>query len=326
MHFSTEELPEADRIAFVRDVVGRQMLRLELEPFSEGPFRVDARMQAFHDFELLHATCPAVRVRRTTQLASDGNDNLIFQWTDSPGHYAHLGREFSLCPGDAVLLSSADPFSITVPSSYRLVTASIPRKRLAGFLSNSDACLGRAIPAEIPELGLLLGYLDLLPNSIPMTGSGSQRLAIDHVYDVLSLVLGATGNAARTARRRGLRAARLMAVKNSIRESPAGSRLSLRDIAARHGVTERYIQMLFEDEGTTYSEFVCEERLQSARRMLVSPQPSDRKIADIAYACGFGDISYFNRKFRTRFGASPREFRQGSTTLSKYRPEVRDPS
>jgi AraC-like DNA-binding protein len=44
--------------------------------------------------------------------------------------------------------------------------------------------------------------------------------------------------------------------------------------------------------------------------MLASPRFCGRKIADIAFSCGFGDISYFNRKFRQRFGASPREVRE----------------
>jgi AraC-like DNA-binding protein len=64
--------------------------------------------------------------------------------------------------------------------------------------------------------------------------------------------------------------------------------------------------MLFQDEGKTFSEFVCEARLQRARRMLASPRFCGRKIADIAFSCGFGDISYFNRKFRERYSASPR--------------------
>ena len=33
--------------------------------------------------------------------------------------------------------------------------------------------------------------------------------------------------------------------------------------------------------------------------------------ADIAYACGFNDLSYFNHRFRARFGAAPNDFRGG---------------
>ena len=45
-----------------------------------------------------------------------------------------------------------------------------------------------------------------------------------------------------------------------------------------------------------------ELKLCKARDMLAGASPL--KIIEIAYACGFGDISYFNRCFRRRFGAS----------------------
>jgi AraC-like DNA-binding protein len=33
------------------------------------------------------------------------------------------------------------------------------------------------------------------------------------------------------------------------------------------------------------------------------------RVSDIAYACGFNEVSYFNRCFRRRFGASPTQMR-----------------
>jgi AraC-like DNA-binding protein len=57
--------------------------------------------------------------------------------------------------------------------------------------------------------------------------------------------------------------------------------------------------MLFHDEETTFSEFVAGQRLARAWRVLAS----------IAFDCGFGNLSYFNRTFRKRFGCTPSEVR-----------------
>src|ERR1041384_4620275 len=38
--FSTEDLPEADRMAIFREMVGRQMLRQEMEPLSDHRFHI----------------------------------------------------------------------------------------------------------------------------------------------------------------------------------------------------------------------------------------------------------------------------------------------
>ena len=67
--------------------------------------------------------------------------------------------------------------------------------------------------------------------------------------------------------------------------------------------------MLFETEGTTFSQFVLARRLSLARRMLADPWLDHQAIAAIAYEAGFGDLSYFNRAFRRHFGMTPGEVR-----------------
>jgi AraC-like DNA-binding protein len=86
--------------------------------------------------------------------------------------------------------------------------------------------------------------------------------------------------------------------------------LSLQDIASRHKVSERYIQRLFERSGTTFTDFVVEQRLLLAHPLLCDPRNAARKVSDIAHTTGFGDVSYFHRAFRRRFGATPAEVRQ----------------
>jgi AraC-like DNA-binding protein len=50
--------------------------------------------------------------------------------------------------------------------------------------------------------------------------------------------------------------------------------------------------------------------------MLADRQHDKRKVSEIAYACGFNEVSYFNRCFRRRFGATPTEFRSGNGVLA----------
>ena len=69
------------------------------------------------------------------------------------------------------------------------------------------------------------------------------------------------------------------------------------------------MQRLFERVGTTFTEFVLEQRLLLARRLLSSLESRQNKIGTIAYAVGFGDLSYFNRTYRRRFGMTPSEWR-----------------
>ena len=43
--------------------------------------------------------------------------------------------------------------------------------------------------------------------------------------------------------------------------------------------------------------------------MLIDRRFAGLSISTIAFEVGFGDLSYFNRKFRKRFGTSPRDWR-----------------
>jgi AraC-like DNA-binding protein len=70
--------------------------------------------------------------------------------------------------------------------------------------------------------------------------------------------------------------------------------------------------MLFEAEGKTFSEFVLSQRLAHAHHMLSDPRMTGRTVAAVAFASGFGDLSYFNRKFWERFGATPSDVRSAA--------------
>jgi AraC-like DNA-binding protein len=59
--------------------------------------------------------------------------------------------------------------------------------------------------------------------------------------------------------------------------------------------------------GMTFIDCLTEVRLGHASRMLIS---TTKTIAEIAYSCGFNNISNFNRIFRKKKGCTPRELRE----------------
>jgi AraC-like DNA-binding protein len=76
------------------------------------------------------------------------------------------------------------------------------------------------------------------------------------------------------------------------------------------GVTPRYVHLLLEETGKSFTHHVLERRLERAAALLRDLRWHNRKIADVAAAAGFNDLSYFNRAFRRRFGATPSDVRQ----------------
>ena len=85
--------------------------------------------------------------------------------------------------------------------------------------------------------------------------------------------------------------------------------MSLAQIARLHHVTPRQVQRLFAREGTCFSDYVRDARLERARAALADPTQCHRRVLAIALDCGFDDFSAFSRAFRRRFGMTPSEVR-----------------
>jgi transcriptional regulator GlxA family with amidase domain len=174
-----------------------------------------------------------------------------------------------------------------------------------------DKAMG-PIPRDSDALRLLASYLAILRDERAMTPE-LRRLAATHVHDLIAMAIGATGDGAEVAQECGVRAARLAAIKTDVRERAGDHDLTLAAVAARHRISPRTVQLLFESEGLTFSQFVLEQRLTRAHHMLVDSRHAASTINAIAWAAGFGDLSHFNRHFRRRFGATPSDVRAASS-------------
>jgi transcriptional regulator GlxA family with amidase domain len=84
--------------------------------------------------------------------------------------------------------------------------------------------------------------------------------------------------------------------------------LSVGALARRMGVTPRHLARVFHaDVGITPGEFVERVRTEHARRLL---ERTDLTSDRVAAESGFGSVETLHRVFRTRLGATPREYRQ----------------
>jgi AraC-like DNA-binding protein len=108
---------------------------------------------------------------------------------------------------------------------------------------------------------------------------------------------------------RGTRCAAILRVIESRSSDP---NLNAITVAEMLGVTPRYVHLLLEETGKSFTHHVLERRLERAAALLRDPRWRYRKIADIAAEAGFADLSYFNRTFRRRFGATPSAMREGN--------------
>ena len=95
-----------------------------------------------------------------------------------------------------------------------------------------------------------------------------------------------------------------MRVRGIIQDGFADLDLDPCEVAARAGISLRYLQKLFTQRGSTCSEFIYSFRLDYAAHLLQrqSALNASQALREIAYASGFRDHHHL---FRQRFGHAP---------------------
>lgn len=311
LHISTDFVPARDRLPYLREEIGRALAGVDLQPYQGSQLEWAASVHQFRDLRVGSTRTTPMVTRRTRSLLADGDDDLLFTITLSGVCLAsQAGRECRLDAGAAALMSCADVGGLDRPRPTRFLHLQVPRRRLRATTVNPEDALARPVPAHTEALRLLVDYVKPMLRKHYVTSPQLRALFAIHVHDLVALAVGATRDMSDVAHVRGLQAARLSAIKGDIISGLGSSeRLDVAGIAKARGVTPRYVQMLFESEGTTFTEYVLEQRLTRARRMLAEPGFDHWTISAVAFEVGFGNLSYFNRAFRRMFGATPSDIR-----------------
>jgi AraC-like DNA-binding protein len=314
LRFSTSDLPERDRLSYWRELFGRQIAHVEVEPLSGLAFQADARVLALAGLRVMWANLSSdMYMRRTRQLLSDGDDSIGLVIKQSGLlNMTQRDRDVSLGIGDALSVLHADTAGMST-SQVDWLALIVPRAALVPFVADIESRAMRLIPRDSEPLRLLTKYVDILRGDPALLTPELRLSVVTHIHDLVAMTLGATRDGAAIASKRGVRAARLRAIMADILANLTNPELTVTAVALRQRVTPRYVHMLFEGEGTTFSEFVLNVRLVHAHRMLTNPRFAGWTITHVAFASGLGDLSYFDRTFRRRFGATPSDVRHGAS-------------
>jgi AraC-like DNA-binding protein len=301
---------EPERPALLRDCFARIGLRCEVDPMHDTPIEVDLSLSTLPGLQMTAGRLHGARSRRTRSLIDDDADDAALIVNLRGRHLIEQrGREVALGDGEAVLVSWADPSRLTHLPPGEALALRFPKARLAPLLGRPDERYMRPISRDAQALGLLTRYVTLAWDDRMATTPALQELMVSHIYDLMAVLLGSTRDMADAAQERGVRAARLHAIKHDIERGLDHPGLSVAALAGRHGCTPRCVQRLFEAEGTTFTEYVLARRLARAHGILLDPRFGAEKISAVAFNCGFGDVSYFNRAFRRQFGLAPSDVR-----------------
>ena len=276
----------------------------ELDPAPGVPFR--AAMNSIHIGTTLLGRCDGTftAVRRERRQVVETNDDrycLVRNTGDHEARVTHRGRDFTLRPGSLVLLKLDEPFfSADGANHKRFTNVHFPMNTMRTMVAGVDDMVGRELEPG-GALSLAMDYSDLLLRHPAAVEEAGMAIAA-HLTDLAALGLGARKEHAIAAQRRGLRAVRLKAVLMILERRFAEPDFSAQKLAVAAKLSERYVNELLYEAGASFTLRLNELRLRKAADLLARPEG---RISDIAFDCGFNDLSYFNRCFRRRFGLTP---------------------
>ena len=87
--------------------------------------------------------------------------------------------------------------------------------------------------------------------------------------------------------------------------------LSLPKLARRLTVSPHQLsQVLNQNLGRNFFNFISQQRIEEAKKMLLDPHYQPFTVLEIALEVGFNSVSTFNSLFKKQTGLTPSEFRK----------------
>ncbi len=313
MRISSDMFAEHERFDGWREEYSHRALRLDIAKERDAPFHADMEFVGDPSCAVVGMSMSACRTMRTAPMLSDGQDDVFCMLPDLGAlHLCHRDRELTLDRSTIAFVRSDKTGSIdhgTDNGANVWTFLKLSARRIEGRLRQDDIPLARRLPVADGRIALLCAQAALVRAQAPLVDPDALRLMLEHLCDIVVLVLGPRPDEIERIGLGGVRAARLSILRRHIRGRFREPGLNAAGLAADLGISTRYVHALFESEGSTFGAELTALRLEEARRILQASSSTRRQIGEIALSCGFSDISHFNRLFRARFGLTPREMR-----------------
>jgi AraC-like DNA-binding protein len=314
VRFTSPEKPGRQWLDWYREEFGRHFSKLNYEVAPGSALGLEHVVRVLPGVAVFYGHTSPMRITNLPHRAAD-DDIVLLLPSDNAMSVSVRNSDVALDRHGGAIVANDLPTLVDIGQSYDLMSVRLSRRSLAALVPNLSGLPGRSIPANLQPLQLLRNYVRSLDAVETIATPEAAHLTATHLRDLAALAIGATRDGAVEAQS-GARAARLAAVKADIAANLTGRDVTIDKVAARQRVSPRYIGALFAAAGTTFTDFVREERLAHAHRRLTDPRFSQQSISTIAYDSGFGDLSYFNHVFRRRYGARPSNVRAESRLAS----------
>jgi len=218
-------------------------------------------------------------------------------------HLLQDGRETVLRPGEAAVYDVTRPYELEFAAPSRSIVAHVPRPDFA--LSPSSVATITATSFLLPTelVRMIEATFESEEWSSSYSGVAYHRgLGLSHLLRAellghMQIDTADTSNLQIWSD-----------IERYVAAHLSNPELNLGDVAQATFLSRRSMQRVFTHSNTTFSAWLRARRLERVHeRLLTTTDP----VSLIARECGFSSAPHFSRSFRTRYGVTASELRQG---------------
>ncbi|WP_024298120.1 helix-turn-helix domain-containing protein [Methylomicrobium lacus] len=310
LKLSTNAIPPRDRYDWLREVICREYAHVDITSPPKAELSQDLSIYPWGSLQLSTIQSSAIALERLPREPHLNSQDAYFAVMLVSGDYRleQNGREVLLQPGDMTLYDATRPHRIQCPGAFTKLILSIPRTVLRDRIAGIDACTALRLPGDKGVGFIAANFLRASAAQADELQAHELSHLSEQALDLLTLAVTSVRPARFNLSRS--RAVSLNAIKTFIEQNLRDLDLDTGRISGYAGLSARYINDLFEQEGTSLMRYVWQRRLEHCRKELLNPVYAGHRLSDIAFRWGFNDAAHFSRAFKQQFGCSPREFRR----------------
>lgn len=300
VHWKTDDFPAADKFDAWQDMLCRSHLPWSVDHPTLGKnFNAHIQMHSFNGYRLIKCVCDPLIGYRGMQEFADTDDAYLSVL------YLKQGREnlridyqdIELKAGQLILWDSTRKMHFNVPQRLEKITLMLPERSLTSVFAHAHDYAGIPLSGNTGLGAVFTNHLLQLEQQMPTIGADTGTALMQPTMEMLSALLSSQASLSPAT----LKFVMLRRIKQFIVHNLGNEQLSPAMIADAHQISLRYLHLLFEEVGTSVSNWVRLRRLERCKDDILSANINKLSIAEIAYRWGFSDPSHFSKVFKREY-------------------------
>lgn len=317
--FDSDQFSPREGAEAWEDFATRKLSAVRCVPAGDHRFQVRADIRAVGEIKMARITGSGhISERASYQVARERHEYYaaVFHLDGVPSiecrkAIAHVR------PRDVSILGSTELMRFGLDRPFDHIVVMLPQRLPWSHV----AVPGAVVPASNPLRAVLLDYVASVYAQADRLSSSPGALVADNLTDLMFAML--CEEPIRISTSTSLRAALFDRACRIIVRKAHNPDLSPAGVARQLGVSVRMLQRIFQENDGTVAQWIARSKVERAAGMLGDERMKGRTITDIAFACGFRDLTTFERAFSAVKGMTPSLWRRDASRAGRLdRPDL----